>query len=119
MVDLELLLRDKREDEDLSAEELEKVRSSAFKKWSDPILDALGEKRIGAVTALALITFPEVFEVFDGRKKEGEINFDGDGFPVAVKEFGLAGGLSLSVSWRDIVVQIPRGCVAIVVLCCK
>jgi hypothetical protein len=117
MVDLKLLLRYKREGDDLSTKELEKVRDSAFKKWSDPVLHALGRKSEGAITAVALITFPEVF---GGEKKQGTISFEGDGFSVEVKK--------VWIGWRPQFecffacyrcADSSRMCVGIVVLCCK
>jgi hypothetical protein len=81
-----------------------------------PIIDALRNKRASrdiasgvALLAMAAIVFPEGLS---GRLREdGTITYNLYDLPDAVKNFGLAGGLNLTVSKNDARIVIPRGCV--------
>ncbi len=108
LVELRNLVKDKRECDSLSLQELLNVRRKAFTLWTDPISSALKKAEISAIPTVALICFPEIY---CGQYYNDCIIFPKEKFPVEVMKFGLAGGLNLSVSADTVSVSMPRGCV--------
>ncbi len=92
--------------------ELRKVRSHAFDIWSGPTNLALGNRAsIAAMMAVAALIFPEALG--GQRGGDGSVVLPFESLPVEVREFGLAGGLNLTLSAdvKNVRVSLPRGCV--------
>ncbi len=110
-VDLKRIVNQKPEGDELSSSELRKVRVDAHKKWSGPITRALGD---GACSAALMTVAALLFPVVLGGKREldGSITFSREELPVALRKFGLAGGLNVSLAEDGMVsLSVPRGCV--------
>ncbi len=109
LVALKSLLAAKRAGDSLTAEELREARDTAFRLWREPVMRALGKATcLPIIQSLAALIFPDAYR---GVLAANCIEFPSALFPEGVKQFGLAGGLNLSVGQESIRVQVPTGCV--------
>jgi hypothetical protein len=111
-VELKRIVERKRDGDELLPSELLAVRVGAFAKWSGPINKALGERASGvAIMAVAALLFPD--GLGGQRGSDSSIVFPFGNLPAAVREFGLAGGLNVTLSedMKTISLLVPRGCV--------